>query len=123
MRDATAENNQTVLVLAKLGLSGLSLGLGLPVFVWFSWLREDGLFWRNEGGYAVWLRDLVLATYYPIFAANLLLAVGIFALFLLAPPRTKFSIWVQLTVLGLMVGTMFCCGIYIVAVADHVLDY
>lgn len=28
-------------------------------------MREDSLFWRNAGGYPVWLRDLVYALYFP----------------------------------------------------------
>jgi hypothetical protein len=28
-------------------------------------LREDSLFWRNAGGYAIWVRDLVYVLYYP----------------------------------------------------------
>lgn len=40
----------------------LMAGLLLP----FVWLREDQRFWTNAGGYPLWLRDLVLGTYYPL---------------------------------------------------------
>lgn len=49
-------------------------------------LREDSLFWRNAGGYPVWVRDLVYALYYPSLLVYLAGVVGLswFALRLLA---------------------------------------
>src|ERR1700742_3267812 len=44
----------------------LTLGLNL-VLLFFVVLKEDPLFWRNEGGYPVFLRDLVLQAFYPLF--------------------------------------------------------
>ena len=32
----------------------------------FSWLREQPLFWRNIGGWPLWLRDLVWLLFYPV---------------------------------------------------------
>ena len=36
----------------------------------FSFLRETHEFWLNSGGYPVFLRDLVLVTYYPLVIFN-----------------------------------------------------
>ena len=32
-----------------------------------AWLREDPMFWRNAGGYPVWLRETVHAAFVPLF--------------------------------------------------------
>jgi len=45
----------------------LVLGL-VGVLVVFAVLRENQVFWTNAGGYPIWLRDLVLWTFYPILA-------------------------------------------------------
>ncbi len=37
-------------------------------------VREISLFWRNEGGYPIWLREFVLYAYYP----SLIFTVGWF---------------------------------------------
>ena len=47
----------------------LVFGLGV-VLVWFAFLRESREFWTNAGGYPIWLRDLVLWSYLPLFAAT-----------------------------------------------------
>ncbi len=39
----------------------------------FALLREDPLFWQNAGGWPVWLRELVLYTFYPLFGLLLML--------------------------------------------------
>ncbi len=36
-----------------------------------AWLREDPLFWRNVGGWPLWLRDLVAVLFYPLFLLEL----------------------------------------------------
>ena len=105
---------------AKLGLAGVGLFLGLPTLGWFSWLREMPIFWRNEGGYPVWLRDLVLGAYYPVFAGNLLVVLLLYLLLLISPPRTKLSLWSQITFLVLMSGIIFGTGLYVVW--DNVFD-
>ena len=33
-------------------------------------LKEDPFFWRNAGGFPIWLRDLVLMTFYPLLIAQ-----------------------------------------------------
>ncbi len=61
----------------------LMAGLLLP----FVWLRETPYFWTNAGGYPLWLRDLVLFTYYPL----LLVYVGLLSFMswqlICRPPR------------------------------------
>lgn len=37
------------------------LGLG-----WLAWLKEQPLFWRNIGGWPVWLREMVHIFFYPL---------------------------------------------------------
>lgn len=37
----------------------------------FSWLRDQPLFWRNVGGWPIWLRDLVGGVFYPLFFLEL----------------------------------------------------
>ncbi len=39
----------------------------------FSYLREEPLFWRHEGEFPIWLRELVMSTYYPMLLLELLL--------------------------------------------------
>ena len=61
------DGNAQVLTGAGLLLSTLVvLCLGV-VLVWFAILRENRVFWTNAGGYPIWLRDLVLCTFLPLF--------------------------------------------------------
>jgi hypothetical protein len=46
------------------GIPALALDLALLVMV--QW-KETEFFWRNAGGYPVWLRHLVFYTFYPLF--------------------------------------------------------
>lgn len=45
-------------------LAGAITGLTAALFA-ASWYREEPQFWRNSGGYALWLRELVLLGFYP----------------------------------------------------------
>ncbi|MFZ1537953.1 MAG: hypothetical protein WAT23_11295 [Chromatiaceae bacterium] len=45
----------------------------LIVLLAFSYLREEPLFWTNEGGWSVEWRDLVRSGYYPLLALEFLL--------------------------------------------------
>ena len=36
------------------------------VLLYSAFLRETPAFWTNGGGYPIWLRDFVLATFYPL---------------------------------------------------------
>ena len=44
--------------------SGLNLVLGVAL-VFAAFLRETQIFWRNEGGFPVWLRSAVSLLFYP----------------------------------------------------------
>lgn len=67
--------NTEVLIGFGLLLATLTLFVVSSLLVWFAILRENQAFWTNDGGYPIWLRDLVLFTYKPLF----LLAVMIVA--------------------------------------------
>lgn len=45
----------------------------LVILITFSYLREEPLFWMNEGESPIWLRDLVASYYYPFLLLELLL--------------------------------------------------
>ncbi len=107
------------IALARLGVAAFVSLVALPVLGWFCWLRESHIFWLNEGGYPVWLREVVLDTYYPIFFINVVL-VAIYAMLLLrAPPRTRRSLRLNIGVLGLMFTAISFAGLY--TIADNVL--
>ncbi len=50
------------LLLASVGLFALGL-----LLIWFATLRENPVFWTYAGGYPIWLRELVLRTYWVLF--------------------------------------------------------
>ena len=52
---------------ASAGRAWLPWALLPPILLWLgaTVLRESPLFWRNEGGYPLGLRNLVLDSYYP----------------------------------------------------------
>ena len=107
------------LVLAKLAVAVFMFLVGLPVMLSFSWLREMSIFWMNEGGYPVWLREVVLDTYYPIFFINLVLMFAYVVLLLRVPPRTPRVLRLNLAVLSVMAAGIIFAGIC--TVADNVL--
>jgi hypothetical protein len=98
--------------LAKLGLAGFALLVGLPAQIWFSWLRETPVFWMNEGGYPVWLREVVLVAFYPLMAINVLVLLVYGVLIMAAPPRRRRSLWIQFTVFALIAGAIFFDGVW-----------
>ena len=51
----------------------------------FAWLREAPLFWRNAGGYPVWMRDTVALAFYPLLLWNVA-ALGLLAAILIRSP-------------------------------------
>jgi len=57
----------------------LVLGLGM-VLIWFSVLRENEEFWTNAGGYPIWLRDLVLWTFWPLVLGSVTVLFGLSAI-------------------------------------------
>lgn len=99
---------------AKFGLAGFSLFVGLPVLVGFSVLRETPVFWRNEGGYPIWLRDFVLTTYYPILLLNFIVVTLYGVLLVSAPPRMKRAFLLQFVVLAIMSGGVLFSVIWII---------
>jgi hypothetical protein len=58
------------LIILAVALANLLL---LGVLCWFVHLKEQPLFWRNEGGWPVWLRELVLICFYPLTGVELVL--------------------------------------------------
>jgi hypothetical protein len=71
-----SERNLAFALLAA-GFLGATL---LPLNTVFTLLKETPIFWRNIGGYPIELRELVLATYFPLLVANFLLCGGATAL-------------------------------------------
>jgi len=61
------------LATALLGAGNLLLLGILSVFVW---LKETPLFWRNAGGWPIWLRELVFYSFYPFLGLEFLLFFG-----------------------------------------------
>jgi hypothetical protein len=98
----------------KFGLASFSLFVGLPSLVSFSLLRETPIFWRNEGGYPIWLRDFVLTTYYPILLLNFIVATLYGVLLVSTPPRMRRAFLVQFTILALMTGGILFSMIWII---------
>ena len=112
--DETADG----LVLVRLGLALFAFLLGLPLLLWFCWLRETPIFWRNVGGYPVWFRELVLEAYYPVFGLNAAVMFLYFYLILRVPPRTQRSLRINLAVLSLMATAL--AGAVLFTVADDI---
>ena len=54
----------------------LNIFLGLAV-LGGAMLRETPQFWKNTGGFPIWLRDAVFFLFYPGLALSLVLAAGI----------------------------------------------
>ena len=107
------------IILARFALAAFMLLVGLPVLLWFSWMREIPIFWTNEGGYPVWLRAVVLETYYPILLFDFLAILTYFILILRAPPRSVLCLRLDVTILSLMGAAFSFAAIY--TVADNIL--
>ncbi len=72
---------------------GLRMAL-LPVSLVFAtlvfgmaWLKETPIFWRNVGGYPLWLRELVLEGFYPSLVMLTILLLLITVSFLTRPSK------------------------------------
>lgn len=88
---------------SRLALALVALAVGMPLLIWFSWLRETPAFWTNAGGYPVWLRDLVLLSYYPLLLASTG-GSGIYLWLLFSePPQSRRLLWVEFVIFLLMV--------------------
>jgi len=47
----------------------------LVVLMPFAWLREQPAFWTNAGGWPIWFREFVGASFFPLFLLEFLLLV------------------------------------------------
>lgn len=84
---------------AQLTIIGLAINvLLLIVLLAFSYLREDPLFWTNEGGWPSTARSLVRILYYPLLALEFLLLVALSAtsVYLISMRRTAASLAIVL---------------------------
>jgi len=61
----------------------------LMVMTPFALLREDPMFWRNAGGWPVWLRELVHDTFYPLLGGELSLLLLISTMLLCSPALAR----------------------------------
>lgn len=68
----------------------------------FVWLRETPYFWTNAGGYPLWLRDLVLISYYPLLLVYLSSLFFLSWQMLCQPARSVRGFCVEAMVLGLL---------------------
>ena len=73
----------------------------------------------NEGGYPVWLREVVLDAYYPLLFLNFFAMMSYVALLLRVPPRSQLSLRLNVLVLSLMGAALTFAAIY--SVADNVM--
>ena len=69
----------TVGMTVRLGASNLLL---LAVLLVFVWLKEDRMFWLNAGGWPIWLRELVLITFYPLLFLEMCILPGFASLYM-----------------------------------------
>ena len=84
---------------AQLTIIGLAINvLLLIVLLAFSYLREDPLFWTNEGGWPSTARNLVRILYYPLLALEFLLLVALSetSVYLISMRRTAASLAIVL---------------------------
>jgi len=106
-------------IVARIVIALFTLVVGLPALIWFGWLREVPTFWMNEGGYPIWLREVVLDFFYPLFFLDFFAMLVYVALLLRVPPRSKESMRLNLVVLSAMgIGVVFAV---IYALADNVM--
>jgi hypothetical protein len=106
-------------VVARFALAAFMFLAGLPAMLSFCWLREIQTFWMNEGGYPVWLREVVLDAYYPLLFLNFFAMMSYVALLLRVPPRSQLSLRLNVLVLSLMGAALTFAAIY--SVADNVM--
>ncbi len=62
-------------------LGGCNL-LSLAVLLVFVWLKEDPMFWLNAGGWPIWLREMVLITFYPLLFLEMCILPGFASLYM-----------------------------------------
>lgn len=101
-------------MLIAMGLVLPSLVLTGTLVLCFSWLRETPIFWRNEGGYPLWLRETVLETFYPLLGVHVMLLALQSVMLVRRPPGsarwwlveagTLVMVWFALGASGLIVA-------------------
>ena len=69
-----------------MALLPVSLGFSALIFG-MAWLKETPIFWRNVGGYPLWLRELVLEGFYPSVILLLILLLLTTISFLTRPSK------------------------------------
>jgi hypothetical protein len=69
--------------------TALAMPCPLLVLILFATLREQPDFWHNSGGWPVWLRDLVLVSFYPLLAGSLCILGALSAFALLLPGNSR----------------------------------
>jgi len=74
-------------------IGGLGVGQMLLLLIGAA-LKEDPVFFRNEGGYPIWLRELVLVGFYPFLGASLAMCVAVTLLsFRMARRPVRWGLW------------------------------
>ncbi len=102
----SALDGRSVLINAtSLFLSGTGTILLGGIALVFSCLRETHEFWLNSGGYPVFLRDIVLVSYYPLMLLNFCTLTGL-AFALCAKPEMPRG-FLKFQMLLLMLGWCF----------------
>lgn len=78
IRDLSLEREERRAVLAAgwVLLAGVALVAGIGLVICAD-LRETPLFWRNKGGYPLWLRDAVQIGFYPLAVVTVALAAAL----------------------------------------------
>ena len=80
------------------------------VLLWFSFLRENPQFWRNSGGYPIFLRDLVLVGFYPLLVVTVFGLAGLTAFCARIRMPSGFGCFESLVIFvcwGLVCGSLF----------------
>jgi hypothetical protein len=97
-------------------VNGALLVLTTPLAV----VREDPLFWRNAGGWPVWLRDLVNTAFYPLFGGQLAVMVLISGLVLY---RRSLARWRKQTWPLALLMWLWIAGIVALITANNLGNY
>ena len=74
MEKRSTHDPATTRLLRIVSLFGLGFLLNTVLLVLVS-LKEDPIFWRDEGGYPIWLREFVLETFYPLLFSGFIVLV------------------------------------------------
>ncbi len=90
------------------------------VLLGFVILRETPMFWRNAGGYPIWLRDLVQGGFYPLLG---LTAAMVFGMSVRLFRRTSYSaLFWGTQCLCLMMSWVFLLMAMTMAISNNVIN-